>query len=175
MCPVLSRIKRRILLSFLFSNSIFSKMYKIIYICFFLFIFSYIFFFRSILIRLYHLSPITDYPIHVCAHIEAKVKIYYICMYIFVHVLRTYTSVRGLAKRILYLEPSACSVYLEIGIFLRYLKFHEKFIRVEHKRIYMYVPIHISNIHISNERFIVLSLEFRNHYKTLNNNFCYTN
>lgn len=49
-------------------------------------------------------------------------------------------------KRILYLEPSACSVYLEIGIFLRYLKFHEKFIRVEHKRIYMYVPIHISNI-----------------------------
>lgn len=72
------------------------------------------------------------------------------CIYVYVH------SVEGGSlrvpvplKRISYLEPSACAVYSEIGIFLRCLKFHEKFIRVlEHAHTY------ISNTH---ERFIVLA------------------
>lgn len=58
-------------------------------------------------------------------------------------------------KRISYLEPSAFAVYSEIGIFLRCLKFHEKFIRVlEHAHIHTYIYVYTE----TRERFILLAL-----------------
>lgn len=79
----------------------------------------------------------------VCARALARV-------YVYKHSARERSPrVSGSLKRISYLEPSACAMYSEIGIFLRCLKFHEKFIRVlEH--VHTYIPN-------TRKRFIVLA------------------